>query len=286
MENNEIIIKFGGDGNINVETLTEFLELYKDLIYLINVQLGHNEDDLIIEVSPPENGSFKIKISPKYKKQLLKSLEVIVTGTLSGLLIYYITTESSEKSPENVKSILTKSEIIDPEIHKNVYNIYQNTGAEQTIHQTFVVVNKDENITDLRISNNDEEIVSIGKQKLAQIANRQSEEVSLVEEKPTQDILTDEAILVVKTIHFEGQAKWVFVFRGYPIKAIIKDPKFIERLGDEAFRKGDKLKVILSRKRFYDEDLQTFIVDQNSYVVDEVLQHISKLNSQNKMKLE
>jgi hypothetical protein len=48
--------------------------------------------------------------------------------------------------------------------------------------------------------------------------------------------------------------------------------------------KGDSLKVILSWKRIFDEDLQTYIVDQNSYVIENVLNHKSKSkNNQNKL---
>jgi len=56
---------------------------------------------------------------------------------------------------------------------------------------------------------------------------------------------------------------------------------------NEAFRKGDALKVILSRKRNFDKDLQTYIVDQNSYVIEKVLEHKSKLtDNQKKLNLE
>lgn len=286
MDNDELIIKFGGDGKIKVETLTDFLEIYKELFYLINNQLGYSSEDLIIEVSPPENGSFKIKISPKYQKSILKSLGTILTGTLSGLLVYYVSSDNKDESESEVKTKLEKRDITNPEIQKNVYNIYQNTGATQKIQQTFIIVNSDENITDLKVNSDDKEIINIPKSQIAQIISEHDFTNNLVEEIPANDILKDEATLVVKTIHFEGQAKWAFVFRGYPIKALIKDKGFIEKLGDEAFRKGDTFKVILARKRYYDEDLQTYIVDQNSYVIEKVVEHISKKNNQSKLKLD
>jgi hypothetical protein len=66
-DRSQITIRFGGKGNINVETLTSFLEQYKQVLFQINNELGHNPNDLIVEVSPPENGSFKIKLKSKYK---------------------------------------------------------------------------------------------------------------------------------------------------------------------------------------------------------------------------
>lgn len=282
MNNNYLTIKFGGDGNIKVDTLTEFLEIYKELIYSVNNQLGYFGDDLIIEVSPPENGSFKIKISPKYEKMLLKSFETIVVSTLAGLLLYYLTKPKEDNTLKDIKSLLEKQNV-EPEIITNVYNFYQNTGAEQKIKQSFIVVNEDENITDLKIDKNDKEIINIPKSQFANLINRE-EQIEL-ENEPKKDIIRDEALLIVKTIHFEGNAKWVFIFRGYPIKASIKDPNFIIKLNNEAFRKGDTFKVILARNRTYDEDLQTYIVDQNSYVIEQVLEHISKTDNQNKLDL-
>lgn len=282
MNNNYLTIKFGGDGNIKVNTLTEFLEIYKELIYSVNNQLGYFGDDLIIEVSPPENGSFKIKISPKYEKMLLKSFETIVVSTLAGLLLYYLTKPKEDNTLKDIKSLLEKQNV-EPEIITNVYNFYQNTGAEQKIKQSFIVVNDDENVTDLKIDKNDKEIINIPKSQFANLINRE-EQIEL-ENEPKKDIIRDEALLIVKTIHFEGNAKWVFIFRGYPIKASIKDPNFIVKLNNEAFRKGDAFKVILARNRTYDEDLQTYIVDQNSYVIEQVLEHISKTDNQNKLDL-
>ncbi|TDP60807.1 hypothetical protein [Flavobacterium dankookense] len=282
MNNNYLTIKFGGDGNIKVDTLTEFLEIYKELIYSVNNQLGYFVDDLIIEVSPPENGSFKIKISPKYEKMLLKSFETIVVSTLAGLLLYYLTKPKEDNTLKEIKSLLEKQNV-EPEIINNVYNFYQNTGAEQKIKQSFIIVNEDENITDLKIDKNDKEIINIPKSQFANLINR--EEQIEIENEPKKDIIRDEALLIVKTIHFEGNAKWVFIFRGYPIKASIKDPNFIIKLNNEAFRKGDTFKVILARNRTYDEDLQTYIVDQNSYVIEQVFEHISKTDNQNKLDL-
>lgn len=280
MGNNQLTIKFGGDGNIKIDTLTEFLDVYKDLIYLINNQLGYDSNDLILEVSPPENGSFKIKLSPKYEKILLRSFEAIVVSTLSGLLLFYLTNPNDDKTLERIKLLLEKQKA-EPQIINNVYNIYQNTGAEQKIRQSFVIIDRDENITDLKIDQNDYEIMNVPKSQFVKLINRE-EPVNLVSE-PKTDILKDEALLIIKTIHFEGNPKWVFVFRGYPIKASIKDPEFITKLNNEAFRKGDTLKVILARNRTYDEDLQTYIVDQNSYAIEKVIEHISKIDNQSKL---
>ncbi len=133
------------------------------------------------------------------------------------------------------------------------------------------------------IEQQEKEFVHIERNELPKLIEQMSN--LELETSPQSDILTDEAMLILKTIHFEGNAKWAFVFRGYPIKAYIKDPDFLTKLRTEAFRKGDSLKVVLSRKRNFDEDLRTYIVDQNSYVIEKVINHISKIDNQGKLNL-
>lgn len=284
MSENELIIKFGGDGNIKVDTLTDFLEIYKELLFIINNELGYNPEDLTIEVSPPENGSFKIKLSPKYKNAILAGIGGIVVSTLSGLLTFYITDDNKDKSLEKIKTILQKQEKVDKNIPRNVYNIYQNTGAEQKITQSFITVNNDGNVTNLEINQNNQKVISVPKSEFPKYITKNSDTTEI--NRPIQDTLRDEVTLIIKTIHFEGHAKWGFVYRGYPIKAVIKDEKFFKKLNDEAFKKGDCLKVILVTKRNFDKDLQTYIVDQNSYVIEKVIDHESKIDTQNKLNLE
>jgi 3-methyladenine DNA glycosylase Tag len=283
-DKNQLTIKFGGDGNIKVDTLTEFLDNYKQLLYLINNELGYNPDDMIIEVSPPENGSFKIKLKSKYKDLILEKMGDLTVGTVVGLLILFATNATQNKTEEEIKQILKDKQIVDKELPKIIYNVSQNSGANQKIQQTFIIVNNDENVKDLKIEREEKEIININRTDFPKLIDQS--EAFEIEETPESDTLTDEATLIIKTIHFEGHAKWAFIFRGYPIKASIKDDDFFERLKTEAFRKGDALKVILSRKRNFDEDLQTYIVDQNSYVIDKVTEHISKTDNQNRLKFE
>ncbi|RYJ51094.1 hypothetical protein DR871_014325 [Flavobacterium petrolei] len=283
-ENNQLTIKFGGDGNIKIETLTDFLDEYKDLLYLINTELGYKSDDLTIEVSPPENGSFKIKIKSKYKDLILDKLGDLSVGVLLGLIAIYSANSGNKKDLEEIKMILEQKEIKDKDVPNIVYNIYNNSAAQQKIQQTFIIVNNDENVTNLKIEHKESEIINIPKSEFTNLIKSLS--VTELETIPQSDVLTDEATLIIKTIHFEGQAKWAFIFRGYLIKASIKDPNFINKLNNEAFRKGDALKVILSRKRNFDESLQTYIIDQNSYVIDKVIDHKSKTDDQRKINFE
>jgi hypothetical protein len=281
--NNQLTIRFGGEGNIKVETLTNFLNEYKELFLLINKELGYTPDDFSIEVSPPENGSFKIKLKPKYKDLLFDKLGDLSVGVLLGILAFATAGISKSSDIDEIKKLLVEKEITETEAPQMVQNIIQNTGARQNIRQTFIIVNDDENITGLKIEKQDKEIINIPRKNFSKYIENSTEESENQEIIVESDIFTDDASLVIKTLHFEGQAKWGFVFRGYPIKASIKDTDFQEKLGSESFCKGDVLKVRLSRKRNYDKELQTFIVDQNSYVIEKVLDHISKRNTQSKI---
>ncbi|ADR20429.1 hypothetical protein MATR_19510 [Marivirga tractuosa] len=279
---NEIKIKFNGSGNIKIQTLTDFLNKYEDLLYQINNKLGYTPEDLLIEVSPPANGSFKINLSPKYENALLKTVGTIVASTLSGLIVYHMTKPIKPATTNEIEMLLEEKGITDKEISKNVYNIYHNSGANQTINQTFQIVDSDEKITGLKIQQDSLNIIDIPKDKMKEYITDTSS-IDLTK-AAKEDNLTEEAILIVKTIHFEGNAKWAFIYRGYPIKAIVKDKEFLQKLSSEAFRKGDTMKVILTRKRHFDEELGTYLVDQSSYVIEKVLEHTSKTDSsQNKL---
>ncbi|WP_379953057.1 hypothetical protein [Dokdonia sp. R78006] len=284
-ENNQLTIKFGGEGNIRIETLTDFLDHYKQVLYLINSELGYKAEDMIVEVSPPENGSFKIKIKSKYKDLILDKIGDLSVGVLLGLIaIISANINNDNITIERVNDLLEKRELMNKEVPKIVTNVYRNTAARQKIQQTFIIVNNDENITDLKIERNEKEFLNIDNSEFVKIIKSQS--ITELHKIQESDILTDEATLIIRTIHFEGQAKWAFIYRGYPIKASIKDSTFFEKLNNEAFRKGDLLKVILSRRRNFDEDLQTYIIDQSSYTIDKVLKHSSKIENQGRLNLQ
>ena len=93
IENNtstEFQITFGGENHIRIETLTDCLEQYRQILYKINEQLGYSENDFFVEVFSPEVGSFKIKLRPKYENLLLNTITGVIAGTLSGLLLLWV----------------------------------------------------------------------------------------------------------------------------------------------------------------------------------------------------
>lgn len=268
----DLTIKFGGKGNIKIETLTNFLKEYQKLLYIINSELGYSENDLELEVSPPEISSFKIKILPKYKEQILKEFGSLIVTVLGGIIIYHCTkTENIEKANEFISN---------NENGKLINKIYNSDNGKQIINQTFILVDNDENITGLEIDKDGKEIVNINKKEISKVVKDNNEiESQIIETEQTTDILTDKQILVLKTVHFEGQAKWAFIFKGYQIKAQVNDKEFLKELNNRSFKKGDILTVMLSRKRIYDETLKTFIVDESSYSIEKILKH--QHNSEN-----
>lgn len=281
---NEFTIRFGGDNHINVETLTDYLNCYKDLLYIINDNLGYSKNDLIIEVSPPENGSFKIKLNPRYRDLMLNTLSSVVAGTLSGLLLVWILNKDPKLSIEDVAKIV---EIIEnnkkSDLPQNVYKVYQRTEVRQTINQTFEIISKDENIKSLDISLDSKELFTIEK---SDFQNHIVDDIDFVDEAESNPLwISNEVSLVLKTVHFEGDSKWAFIWRGYPIKASMKDEKFLQRLNDESFKRGDVLDVVLAHKQKFDKDLNTTVVDQTSYVIVEVKKHTSRNNDNYKLDL-
>lgn len=278
---NELLIRFGGDSHIRIETLTEFLEKYRFLLYKINNGLGYSDSDLIVEVYPPEEGSFKIKLSPKYENLMLGVLGGFVASTLAGLVILWVSSPNENKiSISDVERIIKcVNQNNDKEIVVQVYNNYQLTEVKQTLNQTFEVVSKDNTISSLDVSLDNKEIVNIPKSDFHKYIKAEDELSDEVIKNEKIDIV--EASIIIKTVHFEGKAKWTFIWNGYQIKASVKDQEFLDGMNSEPFKKGDLLKVKLQKRSIFNEDLNTYIVDEKSYEIIEVINHSS--TQENKM---
>lgn len=277
---NEITIRFGGDSHIKVETLIDYLENFKYILYRINSNLGYSEDDLIIEVSPPENGSFTIKINPKYKEAMLKSLGNIVVGAASGLIVLWCSPKQDNITKDDILQIIEKIDSREKqEITKQVYDLHQDIDIKQTINNTYKIIAKDESVQSLDISRNENKLIDVPKSEFKKYIKEDSE--FIIDKNVTEKVDIDEATIIVKTVHFEGNAKWAFIWKGYPIKASIKDDLFLNKLSNESFKRGDILKVRLKRRLTFNTDLNTFIVDEKSYEIVEVINHKSRTDNNN-----
>lgn len=278
---NELLIRFGGGNHIRIETLTEFLDKYRFLLYKINNGLGYSESDFIVEVYPPEEGSFKIRLSPKYESQILNTFSNLVATTFAGLIILWASSQNENKlSISDVERIIERvNQNNNKEVVNQVYNNYQLTEVKQTLNQTFETVSKDGTISSLDVSLNNKEVINIPKADFHKYINKDTILAEEIVEKEKYEIL--EASIIIKTVHFEGNAKWTFIWNGYPIKASVKDSNFIGRMNSEAFKRGDLLKVKLQKRSVYSEDLNTYIVDEKSYEIVEVIKHSS--TQENKM---
>jgi hypothetical protein len=202
-------------------------------------------------------------------------------AALAGLLILWIS-HSNEKnlSIGDVERIIKSiNQNNNKDVVLQVYNNYQLSEVKQTLNQTFEVVSKDGTISSLDVSLNNKEVINIPKidfHKYIKTETILTEEIVETEKNDTV-----EASIIVKTVHFEGNAKWTFIWNGYQIKASVKDQKFKEKMSSEPFKRGDLLKVKLQKRSVYNEDLNTYIVDHKSYEIIEVMNHSSK--SENKM---
>src|SRR5690606_31539492 len=104
-----------------------FLDQYKQVLYLINSELGYKVEDMIVEVSPPENGSFKIKIKSKYKDLILDKMGDLSVGVLLGLIaIISANLNNDNITIEKVNELLEQRELTNKELPKIVTNVYQN----------------------------------------------------------------------------------------------------------------------------------------------------------------
>ena len=97
--------------------------------------------------------------------------------------------------------------------------------------------------------------------------------ITLIKE-PIKEILTDKNILIIRP-SFTKDLKWDFVFQGQKISAKMEDEEMIKIIDNgEQFSKGDYMLVDLEVTKFYDSDLDTYLINKDSYKILKFKQHI------------
>lgn len=275
-EKHELDLVFGGDGLISLTTLSNTLNNYKNLIENINLELGYNYNDIEFQVSPPVHGSFGIKLTPKGKDQLVSTSLNTVSGILVTLFTVYI---SNPKSKEDAKNQIVNHYNLTNEANdklvNHTLNLHEDERNEQIINNTFNIVLNDSKVENLEIKTSDHKpAIKVDRSDFEALARKSIQHTK--SEVSSEQIIKEHNTLIIKSIIFEGTAKWTFDLNGHTIKAKVKDEEFMNKLENKSFMKGDLLKVLLSHKKVLNEEFNIYEIDPNSYEILTVIKHISK----------
>lgn len=198
--------------------------------------------------------------------QILKTIQQVVDlrKSLKG-------TSTASRLPEGEHTEVVNATYIE----NAVLNVNQNPQVNAALHQAFVDLGNDKEVTGVRLVDRTtgEELIAIEREEFPYF--RYTDDV------PTDDMPGDRVrgVSATLTIHspvLAGKAKWKFIYDGLTISASMNDQTFLEkvRARAERFAAGDRLEVRLEIGEKYDEIISDY-KRSGQYVVVRVLRHMS-----------
>lgn len=220
-------------GRISSVDLIAFLSntnlLFKSINQSLNTKYAVGYDDITIDVLALEKGSFKIPIV--INKHTLNKIFVAAIGScLGGIAANLLTnciTSQVIRTPNETVSI-TNNELLE---NRNtvlaVSNIAKMAVGNEGIRDITVVYEKD---------NGDQELVSISKETLSEVANKQLES-----EEKMSNLQTNVTLEIVSPVFMNKPSSWRVSYNGLTISAKMEDKNFLETMDVQkiAFAKGD-----------------------------------------------
>lgn len=238
--------------------------------------------NLSIKIKPLEKGSvpFDIILDLTWVETLLNFGGLVIDYSdkiIASLLgIMEIRRRLKGKKPHKIE--LKKDKVIvtiddtSIEVDAEIYKLYENNAViDQAIKKGFEAINKDEDVTEVKILDNKKTVLlDIPRQEFVDFTEpNEIYEERTVKEEPKQESLT-----IFKLVFDKGY-KWQFYLKGRKISAYVKDNSFMDRIDrGEQFSKGDTLVAEVEVEKIYDPNMDIYIY--NKYTVTKVLQHIPR----------
>lgn len=275
------IVFDSGSHDIDIETLIGNLMHTSNLIQEVNRYL-QTDKKIEVKIKALEKGSFEVHI--ELIEKLIDSLFsnnsvsytaniIAIVGGLYGLVSFLKGKKPKKIEPENDKIKITNNSGNVTYIEGNVYHIYnENKIVRDTISKQFSVLEKNDDITGFKFENQTENIY-IPSEDFEKVAIK-LDELDNQSQNPIFEIVTDKMILIIRP-SFSKDLKWDFVYENQKISAKMEDEEMIKIIDNgEQFAKGDHMLVDLEITKFYDKDLNTYLITKDSYKILKYKQHI------------
>lgn len=267
--------------DIDIETLIGNLMHTSNLIQEVNRYL-QTDKKIEVKIKALEKGSFEVHIEliEKLINSLFSSNSVSYTaniigivGGLYGLVSFLKGKKPKAIEPENDKIKITNNNGNVTYVEGNVYHIYnENKIVRDTISKQFSVLQKNDDITGFKFENQTENIY-IPSEDFEKVAIK-LDELDAQNQDPISEIVADKKILIIRP-SFSKDLKWDFVYENQKLSAKMEDEEMIKIIDQgEQFAKGDHMLVDLEITKFYDKDLNTYLITKDSYKILKYKQHI------------
>jgi len=234
MENESLKMRFNGENEINLDTLSESLNSTLECLKIIADNVLSKEDYCKFVVKIIERGSFVIDIS--VIKEIAQTFAPIATGITAVLTgIFAIRKHLNGKLPKKIdKNSNIHTTIINAKgktqiFNTTVVNIYvKGEDIEKNLSKLSSALAKDDARTTLVVEAKNLETIEYSKSDLENTSNI----INISDFDKDKIETTDELTVKIKKLYFQGDAKWDFIILStrQTISATIEDTEFLEKI--------------------------------------------------------
>lgn len=284
LDKDQIVIHFGGSlTSVDAYTFGNSLVSIADTIRAINetINPGQNIEVRLDAVGP---GSFRAVVR-RIKKGFGGFLSRAPENLLWAILAVWLIDPNFEED-RRIEVFDDRVEIsqggdviiISREAFDQLRNTKSNPKVERSVRRTFETIEKDESVENFGLTPNlddREPLVQIPRDDFLRLANGATSSVDGVRRRP-QEVRT--IAVVLKPWIDASKHKWSFEWNGVPISAYVRDDSFLDRVRNHEIRfgNGDALDLLIEYFQDYDENLNVWVNDTNSFSAKEVYTYIPK----------
>lgn len=282
-DNNQIVIHYGGSLNsVDAYTFANSLVALADTITAVNTEINPGQS-VEVRVEAIGTGSFRalLKRTARGAKGFFsRGAENLIWAVL-GALIYEKLLQSDSDIIVNTDEVIIKRGqhriIIPRTAYDHATHLKNKTEVARPLSRTFEVIESDPAIENFGLTPqiaDETPLLQITRGEYARLSRPREALLS----NPDRRIRSERArLLILKPWLSEGMRKWSFEWNGVPVSAPIADGDFLARLVRREFLigAGDALDVLFEYEQYYDEQLEIFVNDNNTFVVAKVYRRIS-----------
>lgn len=290
MSPNNFKIVFGNEHNeVDIETLIGCLMHTSNIIQEVNRSL-ETDKKIEVRIKALEKGSFEVHIElvEKLLRTLFSSESVTYGASIITIVggLYKFANFLKGKKPQKIESKGGSIEVTNANgditiVQNNVYNIFnENKSIRESIVKQFSTLKQNKDIENFSFEGQGIS-TTVSRCEFEDISTKIEVETGDIPQS-TSEIVTDKSILIVRP-SFTPELKWDFVYEGQRISAKMSDQEMIRIIDlGEKFAKGDTMLVDIEITKYYDTELQTYMITKDSYKILKYKQHI-KAPQQNKL---
>lgn len=284
LDGDEVVIHFGGTlKSVDAYTFANSLVSFADTIREIN-KVVDPKRAIEVRVEALSPGSFRAKIK-KFQKGIKGFFSDGASNVFWGLVGALIYDNLFDEEPnliikdDSVIYEYGRDRIIVPrEAHTHFKNVRKKESISRNVQRTFAAIEKDGAVENFGLTKDIDDktlLVEFTREEIEKIAVGAA---TMRDPERQRERTIQDRLIILKAWLKPGKNKWSFDWNGVPIAAPIVDDVFLQRLADHevSIGVGDAIDATIYFRQEYNEQLSTWVTDQNSYSILSVIAFIER----------